>query len=520
MTEFVAILDFGSQYTQLIARRVRENDVFCRIYRFDADPETLKRGENAGEKLIGVILSGGPASVYDVDAPQLDPRLLELGVPVLGVCYGLQSIARLSGGHVEPGARGGEYGRAELDIVRRDHPLFEGVSPTTTVWMSHGDSVARLGDEFEILARSGPCPIAAVARKDGRVIGIQFHPEVTHSREGKRILRNFLFSICRATGDWTVSNFLERSIEQVRHTVGDSGRVVLGLSGGVDSSVAALLLNRAIGDRLDAIFVDNGLLRQNERSEVEAAFRDRFGVRLHVVDASNEFLSDLSGILDPEVKRKKIGHRFIDVFKAEAKRCQGAQFLAQGTLYPDVIESVSPRGGPSVTIKTHHNVGGLPAELGFTLVEPFRELFKDEVRALGRMLGLPENLIARHPFPGPGLAVRCLGEITREKLDVLRAADAIFRQELTASGWMEKTSQAFVVLLPVRTVGVQGDARTYGYCAALRAVTTEDFMTAEFAPLPHELLGKVASRITNEVRAINRVTYDVTSKPPGTIEWE
>jgi GMP synthase (glutamine-hydrolysing) len=514
MSQLVAILDFGAQYTQLIARRVREQNVFCRIYRYD-DVAELAR-----EDLAGVILSGGPASVYEKGAPRLDPRVLELGVPVLGICYGLQAIALVMGGKVEPGAHGGEYGRAELEVLRTEHPLFAGVSPQTTVWMSHGDQVEALPPGFTTIARSPTCPHAAVASADGRIVGIQFHPEVTHSIEGRTVLQNFLVKICRVRRDWTVENFEHEAIEKVRATVGPRGRVVLGLSGGVDSSVAALLLDKAIGERLDAIFVDNGLLRLNERSEVETAFRDRFGVRLHVVDAAEAFLGDLKGVTDPEEKRKRIGHRFIDVFKAEAKRCEGAQFLAQGTLYPDVIESTSPRGGPSVTIKTHHNVGGLPKELGFTLVEPFRELFKDEVRALGRKLGLPEALLMRHPFPGPGLSVRCLGEVTRERLDVLRAADAIFREELTRSGWMAKTSQAFVVLLPVRTVGVQGDGRTYGNACALRAVTTEDFMTADFAPLPHELLGRVASRITNEVRAINRVTYDVTSKPPGTIEWE
>jgi GMP synthase (glutamine-hydrolysing) len=524
MSQLVAILDFGSQYTQLIARRVRELGVFCRIYRHDVDPGALD--VERGDDLAGVILSGGPASVYEDGAPRLDPRFLELGVPVLGICYGLQAIALLRGGKVARGAVGGEYGRAAIEVTNDgspppdSHPLFRGVSPTTTVWMSHGDQVETPPPGFRTLARSESCEHAAVASDDGRLVGIQFHPEVTHSSEGRRILENFLVAICGARRDWTVANFEQQAIDRVRATVGEHGRVVLGLSGGVDSAVAALLLNRAIGDRLDAIFVDNGLLRLREREEVEAAFRDRFGVRLHVVDASEAFLRDLEGVTDPEEKRRRIGHRFIDVFKAEAERCQGAKFLAQGTLYPDVIESTSPRGGPSVTIKTHHNVGGLPKELGFTLVEPFREMFKDEVRALGRSLGLPEPLLMRHPFPGPGLAVRCLGEVTKERLEVLRAADAIFREELVRSGWQAKTQQAFVVLLPVRTVGVQGDGRTYGHACALRAVTTEDFMTADFAPLPHELLGRVASRITNEVRAINRVTYDITSKPPGTIEWE
>jgi GMP synthase (glutamine-hydrolysing) len=440
-------------------------------------------------------------------------------VPVLGICYGLQSLTRELGGTVERGHQGGEYGRATLEIVR-PNPLLRDVPTTSTVWMSHGDSVTALPPGFTLLARSPTCPFAAAMRDDGRVFGIQFHPEVTHTAHGTQILSNFLFDVCRAQGSWTMGNFVDQAIEKVRATVGPTGRVVLGLSGGVDSSVAAVLLHRALGDRLDAIFVDNGLLRKNERHEVEHLFRERFPVRLHVVDASEQFLADLKGVVDPEQKRKKIGHRFIDVFKDEAKRCAGAQFLAQGTLYPDVIESTSATGGPSVTIKTHHNVGGLPKDLGFTLIEPFRELFKDEVRQLGALLELPESVLRRHPFPGPGLSVRCLGEITRERLDVLRDADAIFLEELRASGWYERTSQAFAVLLPVRSVGVQGDGRTYGHVCALRAVTTEDFMTADFAPLPFELLGRVASRITNEVRAINRVTYDVTSKPPGTIEWE
>lgn len=514
MQEIVAVLDFGSQYTQLIARRVREQRVFCRIYPCTVDPEDL-----ALLPLKGIILSGGPASVYDQGAPDLDGRLLELGVPVLGICYGLQLMARHLGAEVERGERGGEYGRATLE-VKDAGELLSGLPDSSVVWMSHGDQLTSMPAAFQAAGSSEGCPFAAIAAPEKRLYGLQFHPEVTHSAHGPAILRNFLFGICGAAGTWTMDHFIDSAISQVRSTVGDDGRVVLGLSGGVDSSVAGVLLHQALGERLDAIFVDNGLLRKDERVEVERTFRDRFDIRLHVVDAGDAFLADLKGVEDPEEKRRRIGHRFIEVFREEAKRCEGARFLAQGTLYPDVIESVSPTGGPSHTIKTHHNVGGLPAELGFTLVEPFRELFKDEVRSLGALLGLPEAILRRHPFPGPGLAVRIPGEVDRERLDVLREADAIFREELRLSGWHDRVAQAFVVLLPVRSVGVQGDQRTYGLTCVLRAVTTEDFMTADYAPLPHDLLGAVASRITNEVRAINRVTYDVTSKPPGTIEWE
>jgi len=514
LQETVAILDFGSQYTQLIARRVREQRVFCRIYPCTVDP-----GDLSILPLKGIILSGGPASVYDQGAPELNPALLALGVPILGICYGLQALVKWAGGEVARGASGGEYGRAKLRLRQRSD-LTGGIPQESVVWMSHGDQISRLPEGFEVLAESDGCPFTAVADPGRKLYGLQFHPEVTHTAHGSSFLRNFLFGICGAAGSWTMENFVDLAVQQIRDTVGREGAVILGLSGGVDSSVAAILLHRAIGDRLEAIFVDNGLLRKRERAEVEKTFRERFQVRLHVVDAGEAFLSDLKGVIDPEEKRRRIGHRFIEVFKDEATRFEQARFLAQGTLYPDVIESVSPRGGPSATIKTHHNVGGLPEELGFTLVEPFRELFKDEVRSLGALLGLPETVLRRHPFPGPGLAVRILGEVTPERLEILRDADAIFREELRLSGWHEKVAQAFVVLLPVKSVGVQGDFRTYGNVCAVRAVTTEDFMTADYAPLPHDLLRSVASRITNEVRAINRVTYDITSKPPGTIEWE
>jgi GMP synthase (glutamine-hydrolysing) len=516
----VLILDYGSQYTHLINRRVRELGVFAETmpcWTKDADAPTRDDG------VVGIILSGGPNSVYDEGAPQVADWILARGVPILGVCYGLQALSfKIAGSSaVAPGAHGGEYGHqvVERAPAADASPLWTGVAATTSVWMSHGDRVEQVPSGFTVTARSGPCPIAAVEDVKRSIFGLQFHPEVTHTQEGRTLLRNFLFAICGAKADWSMGSFLDEAKRKIRESVGD-GRVILGLSGGVDSSVAAVLLHEAIGDRLTCIFVDNGLMRADEPREVVETFRGTFHIDLRAVDAGERFLSALKGVADPEQKRKIIGRVFVEVFEDEARAVGDAKFLGQGTLYPDVIESVSPRGGPSHTIKTHHNVGGLPEKLGLRLIEPLRELFKDEVRELGRRLGVPAAILERHPFPGPGLAVRCVGAVDAESLGLLRAADRIAREELTTSGWMAKTSQAFVVLLPVRSVGVQGDQRTYGRVAVLRVVETEDFMTAGWARLPHELLARIASRVTNEVRGINRVVYDITSKPPATIEWE
>ena len=506
----IAILDFGAQYTQLIARRVRDEGVFSRIHPCNAAPASLA-GER--EELKGIILSGGPASVYEPGAPQFDPKLLELGVPVLGICYGLQAVAHALGGAVE-GGEGREYGRAELLADG-----LPGAPARSTAWMSHGDKVTRLPAGFRVLARSESCPFAAVEGLGGRFLGLQFHPEVTHTEAGQGILAHFLHERCGCDRSWQMGGFLDEAVAAARRQIGRE-RVICGLSGGVDSSALALLLHRAVGDQLDCIFVDNGLLRKDEASQVVATFGAIPHLRLHPVDASDEFLTALAGVTDPEEKRRRVGKVFIDVFTRAARSCGEARFLAQGTLYPDVIESVAAHGGPTQTIKTHHNVGGLPKDLKFELVEPFRELFKDEVRKLGALLGLPEAIVNRQPFPGPGLAVRVPGEVTQERLDILREADAIFRQELERSGWLARTAQCFAVLLPVRSVGVMGDGRTYANVLALRAVQTQDFMTADWAPLPHELLATVSDRIVREVKGIGRVVYDVTSKPPATIEWE
>lgn len=510
--ERVLIFDFGSQFAQLIARRVRELNVFSQIVRHDLPAERV-----AELKPKGLIFSGGPMSVYSPDAPRCDPKIFELDVPMLGICYGLQLIVDALGGTVRPAAKR-EYGRAELHISESSG-LFDGIPSQTIVWMSHGDQVETTSGDFIALASTDTCPVAAARHLRRPIYGLQFHPEVSHTREGSRVLRNFLFGVCGCRGTWKMSAFIDRTVAELRERVG-SHRVICGLSGGVDSSVTAALLRRAIGNRLVCIFVDNGLLRLNELEAVKKTFEGAFGVELHTVDARQRFLDALRGVTDPQQKRTIIGHTFIDVFKQEARRIEGARFLAQGTLYPDVIESGGTRDGPAATIKTHHNVGGLPAELGFELIEPLRDLFKDEVRKLGAELGLPESLVWRHPFPGPGLAVRCLGEVTEERLRMLRQADAIFLEELKSSGWYRKTSQAFAVLLPVQSVGVMGDERTYQSCIALRCVQSDDFMTADWSHLPHDLLGRVATRIINEVPGINRVVYDISSKPPATIEWE
>ena len=508
----IAILDFGSQYAQIIARRVREAQVYCELFSWDAPAEKIL---SIAPK--GFILSGGPRSVYETGAPYIQDFIFKTGLPILGICYGMQALTHALGGQVDPSASR-EYGYAQIEPLS-PAPLL---SELSTVWMSHGDRITRLPEGFVSLARSGNSPYAAMGDKSRNYFGVQFHPEVHHTPNGEKLLQHFVLDICEAKPEWTPKSIIGESVERVRIQVGGE-RVLAAVSGGVDSSVAAALVHEAIGDQLVAVFVDTGLLRMNEGEQVASAFRNNLHSELITVDASREFLSALAGVTEPEQKRKIVGEKFIRVFEAQARQLGQPRFLVQGTIYPDVVESSAPDRNKAEKIKTHHNVGGLPEDMQFELVEPLRYLFKDEVRAVGEALGLPESLVWRQPFPGPGLTVRCLGEVTRERVSRLRAADAILIDELSRAGYLGKkaqASQAFIVLLPVRSVGVMGDQRTYQEAAAIRAVTTEDFMTADWARLPHELLARVSSRIVNEVDGINRVVYDITSKPPATIEWE
>ena len=507
----ILILDFGSQYTQNIARKVRECQVYCEIH-----PCTMPLDKIAEFNAKGIILSGGPTSVLDPNSPLCDPKLFELEIPVLGICYGMQLITQLLGGKVNP-SHHREFGHTKLMLKKFSH-LFEGIKNNSTVWMSHGDRISKLPQHFKSIASTGNSPLAAIENPVAKIYGLQFHPEVVHTVEGKKILINFLFKICGCSANWKMESLVEFMIENIRKQVGNK-KVICGLSGGVDSSVATVLIHKAIGDNLYCLFIDNGLLRIDEKEKVEKTFRDNFNINLDVLDASDKFLKKLTGITDPEKKRKSIGKTFIEVFEEEAKRLGNFTYLAQGTLYPDVIESVSFKG-PSAVIKSHHNVGGLPEKMNLKLLEPFRELFKDEVRKLGKQMGISDEIINRQPFPGPGLAIRILGNITRKRLDILRAADKIILEEIKSARLYNNLWQSFAVLLPIKTVGVMGDSRTYENVIAIRAVTSTDGMTADWAHLPYELLGTFSNRIINEVHGVNRVVYDISSKPPGTIEWE
>lgn len=508
----ILIIDFGSQFNQLIARRVRENEVYCQVEAASIDIERIKA--LAPE---GIILSGGPSSIYEDDSPRVDEEIFNLNIPILGICYGMQFMINALGGTIERSDKR-EYGFADLTIRKKD-PLFTGLNDTTQVWMSHGDSTKKLPEGFKITASTANTEIAAIANAENRFFGLQFHPEVEHTPDGFNMLKNFLFTVCGCKTSWTMESFVAGSVDQIKDAVGDK-KVIMGLSGGVDSSVAALLIHRAIGKNLFCIFVDNGLLRNNERTNLEKSLTSNLDMNIQFVDARERFLDRLADVTDPETKRKIIGNLFIEVFEEEAAKIDGADFLGQGTLYPDIIESKSAFGGPTSIIKSHHNVGGLPEKMKLKLIEPLQFLFKDEVRKLGLELGLNEDMVWRQPFPGPGLAIRIMGAVSEKRLTILKQADTIFLEEIRAAGLYRKLWQSFTVLLPIKSVGVMGDKRTYDSCIALRAVTSNDAMTADWARLPHELLAKVSNRIINEVNGVNRVVFDITSKPPGTIEWE